>query len=534
MEQFQVNTKFLNSLPPEWSKFMTDVKLVKDLHTSNFDQLHAYLEQHELYENEVRIMRERNQDQLAFIANPQMTPPHFNTYQSSYNNPQLQQQFSPSQHGSIKPNQHYSSHHPSQTQFNHSSIPPSNTFQSQMNHQTSTVPQEKVLLAEAQEARQILDEEKLTFLANLKIPADQAQIIIPHNVAFQTEDLDTYDSNYDDLSTTQAILMANISNYGSDVISEVPNSETYLNDMDNQNVPSKLPKVSLVNASLKKLKFHLTQFDSVVKKRTTPNDLEEGIFNVFDKDLLNKIMKVQTVLDQMEAAIQQFSLDKKCLQIAKEEILLENDRLLQKIMSLDVLLTVMNSMSLNNDSVNMEIQKCKSCEKCLDLNAEFSKSKQANLSKNESCICQNAPEIPINFEKNDLKAQLQDKDTTICKLKDTIKSLRKNNKEEIVDHDRCDLATINEELENHVKENQENDKIESNTAKQPLDNALDFACKHAKRIHELLVYVRDTCPSAVKLSETKVKENQEKDKIESNTNKSEKRGEAGKSQKQLQ
>ncbi|GJS66792.1 retrovirus-related pol polyprotein from transposon TNT 1-94 [Tanacetum coccineum] len=41
-------------------------------------------------------------------------------------------------------------------------------------------------------------------------------------------------------------------------------------------VPSELPKVSLVNASLKKLKFYLTQFDSVVKKRTTPNALEEG------------------------------------------------------------------------------------------------------------------------------------------------------------------------------------------------------------------------------------------------------------------
>ncbi|GJX15753.1 hypothetical protein Tco_0216585 [Tanacetum coccineum] len=106
MEQFQVNTKFLNSLPPEWSKFVTDVKLVKDLHTSNFDQLHAYLEQHELYANEVRIMRECNQDPLAFVANRQMTPPHFNTYQSyqsSYSNPQLQQQFSPSQHGLFQP-----------------------------------------------------------------------------------------------------------------------------------------------------------------------------------------------------------------------------------------------------------------------------------------------------------------------------------------------------------------------------------------------------------------------------------------------
>nr|GEW49439.1 hypothetical protein [Tanacetum cinerariifolium]GEW94475.1 hypothetical protein [Tanacetum cinerariifolium] len=91
MEQFQVNAKFLNSLPYEWSKFVTDVKLIKDLHTTNFDQLHAYLEQHELHANEVFFLRERNQDPLAFVANQQMTPPHFNTYQSSYNNPQLQQ-----------------------------------------------------------------------------------------------------------------------------------------------------------------------------------------------------------------------------------------------------------------------------------------------------------------------------------------------------------------------------------------------------------------------------------------------------------
>nr|GEW94191.1 hypothetical protein [Tanacetum cinerariifolium] len=52
LEQFQVNTKFLNILPPEWSKFLTDVKLVRDLHTKNVDQLHAYLRQHEFHANE--------------------------------------------------------------------------------------------------------------------------------------------------------------------------------------------------------------------------------------------------------------------------------------------------------------------------------------------------------------------------------------------------------------------------------------------------------------------------------------------------
>ncbi|GJV83118.1 hypothetical protein Tco_1523016 [Tanacetum coccineum] len=107
-------------------------------------------------------------------------------------------------------------------------------------------------------------------------------------------------------------------------------------------VPSELPKVMLVNASLKKLKFHLTQFDSGVRKRTTPSALEEGewgfehtktifnneiipflkslkdIFNVFDKDLLNEITEVQTVFDQIDAAVQQSSVDKQCLEIAKK------------------------------------------------------------------------------------------------------------------------------------------------------------------------------------------------------------------------
>ncbi|GKA58080.1 hypothetical protein Tco_0757268 [Tanacetum coccineum] len=227
-------------------------------------------------------------------------------------------------------------------------------------------------------------------------------------------------------------------------------------------VPSELPKVSLVNASLKKLKFHLTQFDSVVKKRTTPNALEEGewgfehtktvfnneiipflkylkdIFNVFDKDLLNEITEVQTVFDQMETAVQQFSVDKQCLEIAEKETLLEIDRLLHKIMSQEVMLNVMNSTFLNNDIVNMKIQKCDSCEKCLNLDVELTKSKQAYnaLLKNHS-----------QLEKH---SQLQDKDKTICKLKDTIRSLSKNAKEENVNHDKCDLEPINEELENSV------------------------------------------------------------------------------------
>nr|GEX00847.1 hypothetical protein [Tanacetum cinerariifolium] len=77
------------------------------------------------------------------------------------------------------------------------------------------------MLAEEQEARQILDEEQLAFLADPSIPDGKAaQTTIPNTVAFQTEDLDAYDSNYDDVSNAKAVLMANSSNYGSDVISK--------------------------------------------------------------------------------------------------------------------------------------------------------------------------------------------------------------------------------------------------------------------------------------------------------------------------
>nr|GEV53685.1 hypothetical protein [Tanacetum cinerariifolium] len=70
-----------------------------------------------------------------------------------------------------------------------------------------------------------------------RVPDGQAiQTIIQNNAAFQTEDLDTYDSDCDDILNAKAVLMANISNYGFDVISEVPHSETYLNDTENQSV----------------------------------------------------------------------------------------------------------------------------------------------------------------------------------------------------------------------------------------------------------------------------------------------------------
>nr|GEX79747.1 hypothetical protein [Tanacetum cinerariifolium] len=81
---------------------------------------------------------------------------------------------------------------------------------------------DKAILAEAQEARKILAEEQLAFLIDPWVLNGQAiQTIILNNAAFYTEDLNTYDSNCDDISNTKAMLMANISKYDYDVLRAV-------------------------------------------------------------------------------------------------------------------------------------------------------------------------------------------------------------------------------------------------------------------------------------------------------------------------
>nr|GEW05155.1 hypothetical protein [Tanacetum cinerariifolium] len=82
-----------------------------------------------------------------------------------------------------------------------------------------------------------LNEEELEFLADHGIvegPVTQSGIT--QNAAYQVDDFDAYDSDYDKICTAKAVLMANLSSYGLDVLSEVPHSVNTNNDMLNQSV----------------------------------------------------------------------------------------------------------------------------------------------------------------------------------------------------------------------------------------------------------------------------------------------------------
>nr|GEV53005.1 reverse transcriptase domain-containing protein [Tanacetum cinerariifolium] len=81
---------------------------------------------------------------------------------------------------------------------------------------------DKVLLVEAQGSGKVLNEEGLEFLADPRVvEGPVTQTVITHNEAYQADNLDAYDSDCDDFSTAKAVLMANLSTYGSDVLSEI-------------------------------------------------------------------------------------------------------------------------------------------------------------------------------------------------------------------------------------------------------------------------------------------------------------------------
>nr|GFC53273.1 hypothetical protein [Tanacetum cinerariifolium] len=75
---------------------------------------------------------------------------------------------------------------------------------------------DKVLLVQAEANRQ-----ELEFLADPGIvDTPSTQYVVTNNAAYQADDLDAYDSEYDKLNSAKIALMANLFHYGSDNLAE--------------------------------------------------------------------------------------------------------------------------------------------------------------------------------------------------------------------------------------------------------------------------------------------------------------------------
>nr|GEV59699.1 integrase, catalytic region, zinc finger, CCHC-type, peptidase aspartic, catalytic [Tanacetum cinerariifolium] len=94
MSRLQLNSKFVNNMLPEWSGFMTPVKLNRGLKDSNYDQLYAYIKQHETHTKENKMMMEHfsqpTMDPLALLSNVSNRQ-HYSTSSSASSSTQVPQ-----------------------------------------------------------------------------------------------------------------------------------------------------------------------------------------------------------------------------------------------------------------------------------------------------------------------------------------------------------------------------------------------------------------------------------------------------------
>nr|GEZ85325.1 hypothetical protein [Tanacetum cinerariifolium] len=103
-----------------------------------------------------------------------------------------------------------------------------------------------------------------------------------------------------------------------------------------------------------------------------------------------------------------------------KDVLKENERLLEQAISTDIVNIVVNA------NMNYACKTVNECERCAIIETELQRDyikKECYDKLNNSFSQQIAPTFDQLFEINDLKAQSQEKDTIIMKLKERIKSL---------------------------------------------------------------------------------------------------------------
>nr|GEY24393.1 retrovirus-related Pol polyprotein from transposon TNT 1-94 [Tanacetum cinerariifolium] len=221
------------------SKFVTGVKLVRDLHTTNVDQLHAYLGQHEYHANEVWLMHERTSDPLALVAHHQMNNSTYQQHQQSYHQHQFQPQAS-----TYQSSQYATPYHPPQYPATNNQL------------RTSSNPRQHTIINNGRVTIQPIQRRQNSITAGSSRPftsgpsgtSGKQRVIVcynckggghmskqctkpkrkrdeqlfkekyavTNNVAYQADDLDAYDSDCDELNLAKIDLMANLSHYGSD------------------------------------------------------------------------------------------------------------------------------------------------------------------------------------------------------------------------------------------------------------------------------------------------------------------------------
>nr|GEX01285.1 retrovirus-related Pol polyprotein from transposon TNT 1-94 [Tanacetum cinerariifolium] len=234
-------------------------------------------------------------------------------------------------------------------------------------------------------------------------------------------------------------------------------------------VLKELPKVSMVNSSLKKLKFHLASFDMAVKERTTATAITKGtwgfehtkacfrnevipfvkalkeLFNSFDQILIDELTEVQNVFKQMEQAVEQHCVEKNKFQDKMKNVVKDNDRLLEQAIRVDIVNIVVH------DHVNSSYKTVNVCERCVTIETELQKDfikKECydTLFKKYNALEKHCISLEVD---NQLKKEMFQRNNSFSQQK-RLKSLTGDAKEEKIKRELEEIEMINIELDHRV------------------------------------------------------------------------------------
>nr|GEZ82217.1 hypothetical protein [Tanacetum cinerariifolium] len=235
LEQFQVNTNFLNTLPPEWSKFVTDVKLVVPVFQKGDNPIDASNHMMSFLTAVVTSRYPPTNNQLRTSSNPRQ--------QATINNGRVAIQPIQGRQNSMTAgmSRQYTSG-PSGTSRKQRVIVCYNCKGESYISKQCTKPKrkrdeawfkdkDKVLLVQAQTNGQVLHDEELEFLADARIAETQStQYVITNNAAYQADDLDAYDSDCNELNSAKIALMTNLSHMDPIILQRAQQLEPKLYD----------------------------------------------------------------------------------------------------------------------------------------------------------------------------------------------------------------------------------------------------------------------------------------------------------------
>nr|GEU35776.1 retrovirus-related Pol polyprotein from transposon TNT 1-94 [Tanacetum cinerariifolium] len=400
---------------------------------------------------------------------------------------------------------------------------------------------DKVLLVQAQANGPSLHEEELEFLTDPGIAkAQTTQYVITNNAAYQSDDLDAYDSNYDEINSAKIALMENLSHYGFDNLAEVHNPDNVTNNVINQAVQAmsisewsniinqsktkitsdsniipysqydnksvnetltvelerykdqvRNDKVSNSNAqsveidNLKQtLSEHLKEKESLKQTVTLlKNDFQKEESRNIDKELAleMQIKELNNIAQQFEPKLYDGSVIQKTngimIRDSEETLMLEEEsrsKMLQKqkdpMMSEKKVNTKPNSVNSeepNHSTRPTQVEVPKKLSKVGMVNSNLKKLKYHLASfdvvvkerttataitegTTNSFLQQSVSSFDQLFKINELKAQSQEKNMVIMKLKERIKSVSGNLKEEKIKKELEEIETINIKLDHRV------------------------------------------------------------------------------------